>query len=176
MGVSVKAGTKELWLLASLAVGVVACWWGAARNGMFGFVWAFLAGLLITVVTLKIKQKLFKEHGFFVRLAMGVVMLLIWMTAYMLGQNSATRAFNSCISNGEEVRTALQAYYQKHKAYPNTLSDLNSKLPCDIDLRPIFLNTSVLDYERTALGYKLYFGDSFASHTATESQPFEAHK
>jgi len=97
------------------------------------------------------------------------------MSAFLFGQASNGRAFNECVAHGGEVRALIQAYFQEHQHYPPTLSALNlaasSKVPCNRILRP-----SILNYQLTKQGYQLYFGDAFVSFTATESQPFDAHK
>jgi hypothetical protein len=173
---------RAIWLLVLLTLAITFVWWGTIGGGMNGIVYAFFVGLTINVLLVWLKERLFRNNsdGVFtnrtIYMFLGLLALIVWMACYMCGSESRKRAFNDCVTNGEQLRVMLDDYYQAHKAYPETISALNTKLPCEIDLRPSFLPKSILTYKRTAQGYTLYFSDAFVSHIATQAQLFEAHK
>lgn len=177
-----NTGELAIWLLVLLALANVAAWWGTAGHGMFEIVLVFIVGLALSIALAWLKKRFLtnKKNGLFknwaIYFSLGFVSLAAWMFGYVSGSSAYSRAYNDCVANGEQVRVALADYYQIHQVYPERLSALNAKLPCEIDLRPSFLPTSMLSYKRTAQGYSLYFGDAFVSHEASQAKPFEAHK
>jgi len=101
----------------------------------------------------------------------GAAMIAVYAFAFLAGLASFGRAFNECVERGEEVRTLLGDYRRSHGAYPETLDQLGSPIPCARISRP-----TILTYERTTNGYVLRFRDWLVEHTASEDAPFFAHK
>ena len=100
----------------------------------------------------------------------GVMSLALYFVAFVCGSLSFNRAFNECVKRGEEVRMQLSEYHYKKNQYPEDLNQLEREL-CGRITRP-----TVLEYERTKAGYVLSFKDWLVEHTATETEPFMAHK
>jgi hypothetical protein len=176
--VNIKAG-HFLWLSIP-ALYLISMRWGMAQSGLFWITLAFIAGAVIAVLLIWIKKTFLrnKKNNFIVNwliyLTLGLLALVFWMMGFFAGNKLQSDNFNSCVTNGEQVRVALQNYFQTHQTYPVTLQSLDAELPCGVSQSSFY--PSVLTYEHTANSYTLYFGDDFASHTATESKPFEAHK
>ena len=143
---------------------IIIFWWGEAGGGIESTVQVLLISIFLSSAAFFIKKKLIYK------LATYGVLVSLLMCAYQAGQASMGRAFNHCVEHGEDVRVDLQKYFEVHHRYPNVLAELDNKT-CDRILRP-----SILSYLPVNQGYQLYFGDSFVSFTANESQPFEAHK
>lgn len=101
----------------------------------------------------------------------GFVLLAVYAVAFILGSHSFTRAFNECVERGDEVRVQLSEYRQKNGQFPDRLSLLEGDGLCGCITR-----STLLKYERTTDGYILIFKDWLVTHTATESDPFFAHK
>jgi len=116
-------------------------------------------------VTLVSPGKLWK------RAIAGVASLALFSATYFSGLQSFDYAFTECEKRGEEVGVLLKEYYGKENKYPTRLSQLDGSIPCRRFTRP-----TLLDYERTTSGYVLSFRDWLVEHTATESEPFMAHK
>jgi hypothetical protein len=161
---------QSLLLMLLLSLGF---WWGEGGGGIGALMQACIAAMIVSAVVFFIKMKLaFKALAY-------LCLSIVLMSAFLFGQASNGRAFNECVAHRGEVRALLQAYFQEHQHYPPTLSALNlavssaasSKVPCNRILR-----SSILNYQLTKQGYQLYFSDAFVSFTATESQPFDAHK
>lgn len=101
----------------------------------------------------------------------GVASLVLYAAGFFAGSLSFSHAYNECVERGEEVRVQLSDYHRKTGRYPDRLAQLEVSGPGGRILRP-----TVLQYERTAGGYVLSFRDRLVEHTATESEPFMAHK
>ena len=143
---------------------IVAFWWGEGGGGIDAIISECIAAALVSAVVL------FTQLKFVFKVFAYLCLSVLLVGAFLFGQSSNGRAFNECVECGEDARVLLESYFHEHQNYPATLSALN-KVPCNRILRP-----SILDYQLTKHGYQLYFGDAFASFTATESQPFDAHK
>lgn len=91
--------------------------------------------------------------------------------AFFMGQRMFGEAFAQCVARSEEVRLALAEYRAAHRAFPQSLGELERPLPCGRVALP-----NLLQYRPTPAGYQLSFGDWLVEHVATESQAFEAHK
>jgi len=102
---------------------------------------------------------------------LGASSLVIFSAAWFAGSHSLAHAFNECVDRGEDIRALLREYHEETGEYPVNLDRLKTSIPCYQITRP-----SVLVYEKNAVGYKLSFGDWLVTHTATESEPFIAHK
>ena len=91
----------------------------------------------------------------------------IWFT---IKDNS--RAFNDAIHRGEIIRVELSKYYERHKKYPDSLSELS------IENMPgkKWYGVSIINYLKTEKGYKLSFSDRFVTWDATDEEQFMAHK
>jgi hypothetical protein len=103
--------------------------------------------------------------------AAGVAAALLGCVGFWAGDRIATRAFNSCVERGEEVRVALTQYRARVGHYPDSLEDLGYALPGNRLLRP-----SILVYERRGNGYVLRFGDWLVRHSATDERGWFAVK
>jgi hypothetical protein len=79
------------------------------------------------------------------------------------GDRIATRAFNSCVERGEQVRIALAQHKLRTGRYPASLQELGSAIPGTRVLRG-----NLLVYEPTTNGYALSFSDWLVTHSATE--------
>ncbi len=91
--------------------------------------------------------------------------------SWFAGRQSASLAFNECVTSGETVRQQLASFRQLNGRYPGALGELGVNLPCRLLLPP-----QLLQYATTASGYSLRFQDWLVVHTASESEPFDAHK
>lgn len=143
---------------------ITAFWWGEGGGGIDATMSACIVAILVSAIVFFTQWKLLFKVSAYLGLS------ALFIAAFIAGQASNGRAFNECVAHGDDARTLLQAYFQVNQSYPATLSVLNS-VQCNRILR-----SSILDYQLTKQGYQLYFGDSFVSFVATESQPFEAHK
>jgi hypothetical protein len=101
----------------------------------------------------------------------GVASLVLYVVGFFVGSISFSHAYNECVKRGEEVRVQLSEYHQKKGQYPERLNQFEGFGLCGRLIRP-----TVLQYERTSGGYVLSFKDWLVEHTATESEPFMAHK
>ena len=123
---------------------------------------AFVAAVAVAVV---VPGKLWvKSVG-------GIASFAVYATALFSGWLSFTHAFGECVERGDEVRVQLSEYYKKKNHYPERLRQLEGFSLCSRITRP-----TILEYERTKSGYVLSFKDWLVEHTATESEPFIAHK
>ena len=100
------------------------------------------------------------------------VITLLGIAAIWFNIKDNNRAFNDAIHRGEIFRVELSKYYELHKKYPDSLSDL------DIEDMPgrKWYGVSIIKYLKTEKGYKLSFGDRFVTWDATEDEEFIAHK
>lgn len=105
------------------------------------------------------------------KVLLGASSLVVLFATWYVGSHSLAQAFNECVDGGEDIRALLRQYRAERGEYPVNLDALATSIPCGRITRP-----SVLVYERTAVGYRLSFADWLATHTATESEPFIAHK
>ena len=101
----------------------------------------------------------------------GVGTFALYAVALFLGWLSFTSAFGECVEKGEEVRAQLSEHQKKEGQFPERLGQLQGFKLCGRILRP-----TLLEYERTRNGYVLSFRDWLVEHSATESEPFMAHK
>lgn len=96
-----------------------------------------------------------------------VVIAFIWMDAADM-----TKSYNDSVSRGEELRNELSQFFDLHKTYPMTLTELGmTNLPG----RRWYGKTIIL-YKKESAGYTLSFGDKFVTWTATEKEAFMAKK
>lgn len=101
----------------------------------------------------------------------GIGLLVLYAVAFWLGSLSFNQAYNECVEKGEAVRAQLSEYHKRKNQFPERLSQLEGLGLCRLVIR-----SSVLRYERTKDGYALSFKDWLVEHSATEAQPFQAHK
>ena len=106
-----------------------------------------------------------------VKSVVGVGTCALYAAALFLGWLSFTSAFGECIEKGEEVRAQLSEYQKKEGQFPERLGQLQGFKLCGRILRP-----TLLEYEKTRNGYVLSFRDWLVEYSATESEPFMAHK
>jgi hypothetical protein len=107
----------------------------------------------------------------FKKVSVGVGMLVAYGATFFLGLSSFSHAFGECVQRGEHVRTMLNEYRHAKGAYPETLGQLGSSLPCSR-----VSGRTILSYQKTATGYDLRFRDWLVEHIATEGDSFTAHK
>jgi hypothetical protein len=91
--------------------------------------------------------------------------------AFHLGRLSFAHAFDECLREGESLRRALDAHQRRRGQFPESLAELGQPVPGQRWLRPGLMN-----YQRTASGYELSFGDVFAAHRANQNDRFLAHQ
>ena len=156
---------RNATLVLALALVVLGFWRGEGELPPWAPLTAAFGGVGCLVVAFAAPGKLWKKAAF------GVVSLLLYVAAYFAGAQSFGHAFGECVKKGEDVRVLLSEYNKKANQYPERLDQLESTIPCGRITRP-----NLLKYERTKSGYVLAFGDWLVEHTATESEPFMAHK
>jgi hypothetical protein len=93
--------------------------------------------------------------------SVGVVALAL--VGFLTGDRIGRHAFNSCVEEGDPVRAALEQFKARRGRYPDSLRDLEMKLP-----GKRFLRANILFYRRRNGGYVLAFSDWLVSHSATE--------
>lgn len=164
-----QSNALPFWLITSLLTSTYAVWWGEAGLGLRVLAYVFLLGTVVCLVLFFVLQHFWPKLLQNSLLAMAL--FVCWCGAYLLGNNNFGEAYNDCVSQGESVRAALQSYHQAHLTYPANLSALNIDLPGARVLRP-----NIMKYQTTKAGYNLSFDDLMVEHTATESDPFQAHK
>ncbi len=161
--VTSRLGIATLAIVATL-VGV---WLGEDLNTpfrnivLFG-VAALCSGLLAVLLCYPSRRK-----G--IAAAVGVAALIA--SGFWLGDQIATRAFNSCVNHGDEVRSALEVFKLRSGHYPDSLAELGQALPGDRWLR-----RNILFYRRQGAGYVLSFTDWLVEHTATDSTGWDVRK
>ena len=153
----------------ALVLAIVLCGFGFWLGEAGGRAWAALpivtgiGGSLI--VALAVPGRRVKKA------VVGVAAFVFYGLAYFAGISSFGRAFADCIGRAEEVRVLLREYHQIHAVYPESLTQLQSPIPCARMSR-----ATILTYDRTGNGYTLEFGDWLVQHTASDTNPFIAHK
>ena len=143
----------------------VAFWLGEAGKGLFQF-YPYMIGLIGIVVIFFLVSKKRKYQ-----ISCAVLFIIFYASAFYFGDVSFYQAFNGCLEEAKQIRTALSEYRDRNGQYPDVLDDLNRPLPC---LR--CLRGTILEYEATASNYKLSFKDWPVEHSATAKEPFMAHK
>jgi len=160
---------SRLVIAAAVALAVVLCGLGFWLGEAGGPPWAALP-IVIGVVGSPIVA--FAVPGRRAKkVAVGGAVIAIYGLTFFAGLSSFGRAFAECIGRAEEVRVLLKEYHQTHAVYPETLTQLQSPIPCGRMSR-----STILTYERTRDGYALGFGDWLVQHTASEAESFIAHK
>lgn len=94
------------------------------------------------------------------------------VAGFVMGDREATRAYNYCVANGEEIRTQLATYRQREGHYPARLDlAIARERLCTRALRG-----TLLWYSATASTYQLEFGDYLVTFRSTDQAPFVAAK
>ena len=156
---------KVLAVLSTIFFLIVAFWFGEAGKGLFQ-VHPYMIGLVGIVASPYLISKKWKY-----RISYAFLFIVFYAVAFYMGDLSFCRAYNSCLKNGEQVRAYLSDYKTKNGKYPEVLDDLNIPLPCSR-----CLHDTIMEYESTASNYKIWFKDWLVEHTATDKEPFIAHK
>lgn len=156
---------KVIAILFVIILLFVSFWLGEAGKGLFQIFpyMIALAGIVAIPFLLTKKWKYRILYGFF--------FIVIYWAAFYMGDLSFCRAYNSCIKDAEHIRTTLSSYKTKNGNYPESLTDLNVPLPCSRCLRG-----TILEYESTGSNYKIRFKDWLVEYSATNKEPFLAHK
>ena len=156
---------KVIAVILTISLTFIAFWLGEAGKGLFQF-FPYMVGLagLVTVPHLISKKWKYRTLS-------GFTFLILFSAAFYMGDISFYRAYNICGEEAEEIRTALSEYKTKNGNYPAVLDDLNMPLPCSRCLRG-----TILEYESTGSNYKVWFKDWLVEHSATDKEPFLAHK
>ena len=80
--------------------------------------------------------------------------------------------YNLCLTSGQPVLSALRAHRTVTGSFPDRLSELPMRMPCQRWVRG-----TLLEYQRTSSGFRLEFSDWLTSHSADEtSSGFRASK
>jgi hypothetical protein len=119
--------------------------------------------LAILIVAAAICAALCARPGWLRRLVAGVCISAAACLGFWFGDRVATRAFNSCVERGEEVRAALAEHKSRTGRYPASLHELGSAMPGARVLRG-----NILVYQPHPDGYALSFSDWLVTHSATE--------
>lgn len=156
---------KAIAVLSTIIFLFTAFWLGEAGKGLLHFrpYMIGLIGMAAIPSLMSIKWKYRTLYGF--------LFIIFYTVFFYMGDLSFNRAYNSCIEEAEQVRTALSDYKFRNGKYPDVLDDLDMTLPCSRVLRG-----TILEYERTGLNYRIWFKDWLVEHSATEKEPFIAHK
>ena len=105
---------------------------------------------------------------------LGVIFVITFLgiAAIWFNIKDNNRAFNDAIHRGEILRVELSKYYEVHKKYPDSLSDLSiENMPGEK-----WYGVSIIKYLKTEKGYKLSFSDKFVTWDANEEDQFIAGK
>lgn len=156
---------KILAVLSTIFFLIVAFWIGEEGRGLFQ-IFPYAIGLIGMATIPYLMSKKWRYRTLF-----GLLFIVFYGAAFYMGDTSFSRAYRSCLENGEQVRTYLSNYKTKHGKYPELLYELDVALPCSRCLRG-----TILEYESTASTYKLLFKDWLVEHVATDKEPFMAHK
>ena len=156
---------KTIAVIIAIIFLFAAFWLGEEGKGLFQ-VWPYLFGLVVITVIPSLVWKKWAYRIFYCFLC-----TIFSMAAFYMGGLSFSRAYDSCLEEAEQVRTALSDYEVKNGKYPDVLDDLNMKLPCSR-----YLRGTILKYENTASDYRIWFKDWLVEHSATAKEPFLAHK
>lgn len=133
-----------------------------------GFVPLISASTLIAFIALPVCVAALapRRDNVQVRITM-LVAALIFIGGWSAGQSSARKAFDDCLSRGEEVRSALRAYRLQHGRFPARLADLAIELPGRRALRPALWTYQLQDGD-----YRLSFANTRVRHVANARYHF----
>lgn len=162
---AVKAMNKTIAFISSIILLLVSFWLEEAGKGIFQIT-PYCIGILGTVAIQYLVSKKWKY-----RISSGFSFLILFIAAFFIGDLSFYRAYNTCIEQAEQVRIALSEFKMKNGNYPLALDDLKISLPCSRCLQG-----TILEYESSGSEYKILFRDWLVEHSATDKEPFLAHK
>ena len=162
---AIKYMTKRIVIISTIICLFVSFWLGEAGNGLFHF-YPYMIGLVGIIALPYLFSKKFEY-----RTTYAIIFIILYATAFYLGDVSFYRAYSVCLEDAEQIRTALSDYKDKNGKYPDVLDELNRPLPCSRCLRG-----TILEYESTNSDYELRFKDWLIEYTATAKEPFMAHK
>ena len=156
---------KSIAVISTIIFLFVAFWLGEAGRGLF-CIFPYIIGLIGIVAIPYLMSKRLKY-----RTIVGFLFIVFYAAAFYMGGLSFYQAYNNCLEAAEQIRTDLSEYKNRNGRYPHVLDDLNIPLPCSRCLRG-----TILEYESTSSNYKLWFKDWLVEHSATDKEPFIAHK
>lgn len=156
---------KLIGVLSTIILLFVSFWLGEAGKGLFQ-IFPYLIGLIGIVALPYLISKKWMYRTLF-----GFLFIVSYAAAFYMGDLSFCRAYNTCLEEAEQTRTALSDFKTKNGKYPVALDDLNIPLPCSRCLRG-----TILEYESTDSSYRICFKDWLVEHSATDKEPFLAHK
>jgi hypothetical protein len=162
---AVKNMKKLIVIVSTIFLLFVSFWLGEAGNGLFQF-YPFIFGLVGIVALSFLFSKNWKYRSTY-----ALICIVLYATAFYLGNVSFYRAYNACLEDAEQIRIALSDYKDKTGKYPDVLNDLNRTLPCSRCLRG-----TIFKYESTTSNYRIWFTDWLVEYSATDKEPFLAHK
>jgi hypothetical protein len=148
---------------ALLAVtGLTGFWFG---EGFFPLIssWVLLALIALPLATAALAPH---RDSFHVRTTL-LAAALLFIGAWFAGQTIAGRAFDECLTRGEEVRLALRHYRLEQGRFPQKLDDLAMDLPGQRLLHP-----NLLTYRPKEGDYRLSFANSLVEYVANSRYPF----
>ena len=156
---------KLIAVLSTIIFLFVAFWLGEGGRGLFQ-IYPYVIGLIGLAVISCLMFKKWIYRTFF-----SFLFVVFYLSAFYMGNLCFNQAYNRCVESAEQIRTNLSDYKTKNGRYPDELEDLNIPLPCSR-----YLRGTILEYESTASNYKIGFKDRLVEHSATDKEPFVAHK
>jgi hypothetical protein len=156
---------KSIAICSTILSLLVAFWFGESGWELF-LIYPYLLSAMVCILISYLASNKWKY-----RIPICIIFIVLYSAAFYTGILSFTRSFNVCIDDAEGIREILSDYKAKNGSFPETLHELNIELPCSRVLRG-----SILQYERTETGYRIWFNDWLVEHLGTESEPFIAHK
>jgi len=156
---------KIIAVLSTIILFFLSFWLGESGKGLIQ-VYPFIIGLVGTLTIPYLISNRWKH-----RTAYAVLFILFYTAAFYMGNLSFDRTYRTCLKEAEQIRTALSIYKTENGKYPDNLDNLNMPLPGSRCLRG-----TILEYESTASNYTISFKDWLIEHSATDKEPFMAHK
>lgn len=142
--------------------GVTGFWFGE------GFYPLISSWVLLTLIALPLATAALAPHrdSFHVRTTL-LTAALLFIGAWFAGQTTAGRAFDECLTRGEEIRLALRHYRLEQGRFPQQLKDLGVELPGQR-----LLHSTLLTYQPKEGDYRLSFANALVEYAANSRYPF----
>jgi hypothetical protein len=157
---------RRVALLAALGV---TAWW-AGEDVMQPFEMIALSVLMGAASA--VLMAYVSARSWVARVGWAVASLAVAAVAHQAGSAVAQRAFNDCVSRGEDVRAALLLFREARGRYPDRLAELPGiRIPGQRWIRP-----GLLHYRATSTGYDMYFRDWLVTFDASEGRGFGGRK
>ncbi len=144
------------------ATGLTGFWLGEAFLPLISS-WVLLALIGLPLATAALAPH---QDSFHVRTTL-LAAALLFIGAWFAGQAAAGRAFDDCLSRGEEVRLALRNYRLEQGLFPQQLDDLAIDLPGQR-----LLHSTLLIYQPKEGDYRLSFANTLVEYVTNARYPF----